>query len=395
MRLSSRLREVSASATLAVKAEAEKLRARGQPILDLSVGEPDFDTPDHVKQAAHRAIDENFTHYTVTAGIPELRRSIAARYADGFGSEWTEEAVAVGCGAKNILFALAQALFSPGDDVAIFVPYWVSYPEQVRLAGARPLFVPTREEDGFTPRAAALAERLTPAIRAVFLNSPCNPTGATIPATELREILALARERDLVVISDEVYEGFVYDGENHASVASLQREHGDRLVLVSGLSKSHAMTGWRIGYALGPTEIIRAAVKVLSHDSSQSCSISQKAALAALDGPNEPLLRMRADFETRRNYVVPALREVPGLRCSVPRGAFYVFPNVQELYERLDVSSSTEVANWLIRRARCATVPGEAFGLEGYVRISYAASMETLQEAMLRIREAVRFPSRS
>lgn len=383
------MREISLSATLAIKAEADRLRAAGVSVIDFGPGEPDFDTPRHIKDAAHRAIDENFTHYTQTPGISELRAAIAGRYAASFDTGWSADEVVVGCGAKNLLFAIAQALFSPGDEVAVFAPYWVSYPDQIRMAGARAIVVPTREADGFTPRAGDLTERLTSATRAVILNSPCNPTGSVIPMTELRAFAELARSRDLVVISDEVYEAFTYDGEKHASMASLADMIGDRLVVVSACSKSYAMTGWRVGYALGPSEIIRPVTKVLSHDSSQASSISQKAALAALTGPQERLTSMRVEYERRRNFIVSALQAMPGMQCATPRGAFYAFPNVTGLFEGFGVSSSTELANALVKQARCTTVPGEAFGMEGYLRVSYATSMDNLREGVDRIRRAV------
>ena len=391
MRLAPRLREVSLSATLAIKAEAERLREAGIAVIDLGPGEPDFDTPEHIKQEALRALEENFTHYTLTSGISTLRRALAERYARRYGSDWTEQEVVVACGAKNVLFALSQALFSSGDDVAVYSPYWVSFPDQIRLSGARPVFVPTREEDGFTPRASALAEHLTPAAKGVILNTPCNPSGATIPQTELREIARIAKERDLAVICDEVYEAFTYDGENHASMASFASEIRDRLVVVSAFSKSYAMTGWRVGYAIGASDIIKAAIKILSHDSSQAPSFSQRAALAALQGPQEPLAAMRAEYERRRNFMCSAIASIQGMRCSRPPGAFYLFPSVRDLYGPLGAESSTEVANYLLREARCATVPGEAFGCDGHLRLSYANSLENLREGMLRIGEAVGF----
>jgi aspartate aminotransferase len=390
MKLAARLRDVTVSATLAMKAEADRLKAAGLSVVDLGVGEPDFDTPEHIRQAACLALAEGFTHYTATAGIAPLRKALARRYEGLYGAPWGEDEVAVGCGAKNVLFALAQALFGPGDDVAIFTPWWVSYPDQVRLAGARPVFIPTREEDGFTPRAADLAARLTPATRGVILNTPCNPTGAVIPASELRAFATLAREKDLAVISDEVYEAFTWDGEPHASMASCADLLGDRLVVVSAFSKTYAMTGWRVGYAIGAGDIIRGVLKVLSHDSSQAPSFAQKAALAALEGPQDGLVAMRAEYGRRRSFVLDAVRSIPGMTAVRPRGAFYLYPNVRGLYPAFGATTSTEIGNALIRNARVATVPGEAFGEEGYLRISYATSLENLREGMTRIREAAR-----
>lgn len=389
MKLATRLRDVTVSATLALKAESDRLKAAGLSVMDLGVGEPDFDTPEPIRQAARAAMEEGFTHYTATAGIAPLRQALARRYAGLYGTAWTEDEVAVGCGAKNILFALSMALFGPGDDVAIFSPWWVSYPDQVRLAGARPLFIPTKESDEFVPRAAELAARLTPATRAVILNSPCNPTGAVIPASELKAFATLARERDLVIISDEVYEAFTWDGQPHASMASHAALLADRLVVVSAFSKSYAMTGWRVGYAIGARDIVKGAVKILSHDSSQAPSFAQKAALAALEGPQDALAAMRAEYDRRRSFIVEAARAVPGMTVVRPRGAFYLYPNVRGLYPAFHATSSTDVSNALLRHARVATVPGEAFGEEGYLRLSYAASLADLKEAMTRLREAV------
>jgi len=388
VKLAARLREITVSQTLALKAESDRLRAAGKSIVDLGVGEPDFDTPAHVKEAGIEAIRANFTHYTVTAGIGELRTAIAARYRERDAAGWTAEQVMVGCGAKNVLFALSMALWGPGDEVAIFSPYWVSYPDQIRLAGARPIIIPAREADGFVPRAEALAARLTPATRGVILNTPCNPSGATIPRAELAAFARLAVEKDLMLISDEVYEAFTYDGEHHASLAAFHAELEDRLIIVSALSKSYAMTGWRAGYAVGPVEAIRGALKILSHDSSQASSISQRAALAALAGPQGPLDAMRAEYERRRNFLHRALSELPGLRGRRPAGAFYYFPNVSGLAERMGLASSNEVATRLLQVAGCATIPGEAFGMPGYLRLSYAAPMAALEEAVRRIRDA-------
>lgn len=389
MKLASRMNGIAASATLAIKAETDRLKAAGRSIVDLGLGEPDFDTPLHVKEAAHRAIDANFTHYTATAGIPELRLAIADACARKTGTPWAPEQVVVGCGAKNVLFAICQSLFGPGDEVAYFSPYWVSYPEQIKLAGALPVAVPTEESDRFTPRAAALAKILTPRTRGVILNSPCNPSGSVIPPEELGAIADLAARHGFVVISDEVYEAFTYDGAQHASMGRHSDRIGDRLLVVSALSKSYAMTGWRVGYAAGPKELVRAIEIVMSHDASQAASISQRAALAAITGPQEPLTAMREEYEKRRDIVLEAVKAIPGMRCDRPAGAFYLFPNVREVCRTRGLSGSAELAAMLIREAACATVPGEAFGREGYLRISYAASREKLKEGMAAIRHAL------
>ena len=384
-RLARRVQGAAPSATLAMKAEADRLRAGGAVLYDLGLGEPDFDTPPHIKEAGQRAIRENRTHYTAVPGIVELRKAIAARYATTYGAKYGPDEVLTGCGAKGVLFALSQALIDPGDEVAIFAPYWVSYPEQIRLAGGVPVIVPTSEDEGFTPRAAALEARLTPRTRVIVLNSPCNPTGAMIPAAEWQGIADLALAHDIVVISDECYELFVYAGETFVSGASCLPRLKDRLVLVGAVSKSYAMTGWRVGYALGPRDIIGAAAMVQSHDASQAPSISQHAALAAITGDQAPVAVMLAEYAKRREVVLEEMRRIPDVRCATPKGAFYAFPNVTGLYGRLGVGGSEELAAMVLREAQVVTVPGDGFGAPGYIRISYAAPIETVREGIRRI----------
>lgn len=378
------------SATFAMKAEADRLRAQGATLIDLGLGEPDFDTPAHIRAAAVAAMEAGRTRYTSVEGIPALRRAIAARYRNIYGAPYGDEDVVVTSGGKGALFAVIQAILEPGDAVAIFAPYWTSYPEQVKLAGGDPVIVPTREEDRFVPRARDLAQALTPRTRAIIVNSPSNPTGAVVPLEEWEAIIDIANERDLILISDEVYESFVYDGATPFSASALHARLGERLVIAASFSKSYAMTGWRVGYALGGKDLIRAAATVQAHDASQAPTLSQYAALAALEGPQEPLALALAEYARRRAFIVPALRKIPGLTCAEPHGAFYVLPNVTGLQGPLKCANSHEVAMRLLREAGVVTVPGEGFGAPGHVRISYAAPLGALEEGVARIEGLLR-----
>jgi aspartate aminotransferase len=387
--LSRRVQRAAPSATLATKAEADRLRAAGVDLVDLGLGEPDFDTPEHVKEAARVAMRENRTHYTSVEGMPALRSAIAERYKARDGVTFGLDQIFAGSGAKGVLYAVIQALIDEGDEVAIFAPYWSSYPEQVKLAGGNPVIVPTREEDGFLPSAGALEARLTPKTRAVIVNSPCNPTGSVLGREGWSALASLAAARGLTVVCDEVYEAFVYDDLPFVSGAAMLPVLGDRLVIVSSLSKSYAMTGWRLGYALGPRELIGAAATVQAHDASQAPTLSQCAGLAALTGTQEPLRVMLAEYARRRAFLVPALQRIEGLACAEPRGAFYAFPRVTGLYGRLGVRSSAELGALLVREAGVVTVAGEGFGAPGYIRISYAASLPTIEQGVSRIEALV------
>ena len=389
MSLSRRVQRAAPSATLATKAEADRLRAAGADLVDLGLGEPDFDTPEHVKEAARDAMRRNQTHYTSVEGMPVLREAIADRYRVRDGATFGADQVLVASGAKGALYAIIQALIDDGDEVAIFAPYWSSYPEQVKLAGGSPVVIPTREDDGFLPSAGALEARLTPRLRAVIVNSPCNPTGSVLGRDGWSALAALAAARGLTVICDEVYEAFVYDGLPFVSGALLQPVLGDRLVIVSSLSKSYAMTGWRLGYALGPRDLIRAAATVQAHDASQAPTLSQCAGLAALTGTQEPLRLMLDEYARRRAFLVPALQRIEGIACGEPRGAFYAFPRVSSLYAPLGVRSSAEAAALLVREAGVVTVAGEGFGAPGYLRISYAASLPVIEQGVARIEALV------
>jgi aspartate aminotransferase len=393
MRLSRRVRELTPSATLQAKADAERVMREGLDVIDFGPGEPDFNTPEGIKDAAKRALDENFTHYTATAGIEDLRAGVAARSRERHGTEYVNEDVFIGCGAKNVLYLLAQAAFEAGDRVAMFAPYWVSFPDQVRLAGAEPIILPTREEDGFIARAGTLEAALQEgSIRALILNSPCNPTGAVIPAEELACFASLARRHDFLLIADETYEYFYYGAGQFASLAALSREIRDHLVLVSSFSKSYAMTGWRVGYALGPRPLMGALAKIQSHDASHTASFAMKGAVAALQIPQSVLDSMRDEYRRRRDLMHRGLEEVEGVRCKMPQGAFYLFPNVTGLMRRLGCTTSHQLARGLLLGPGIATVAGSAFGMEGHLRFSYATSAERIREGLRRLRECRRIP---
>jgi aspartate aminotransferase len=339
-----------------------------------------------VKRAAHRAIDENLSHYLATLGLPALRRAICEHYRRLYEADYGDNEVIVACGGKGALFNAAMALFGPGDEVIIPAPYWVSFPEQVRLAGATPVFQPSRQTDGFIARARDAEALITKATRGIILCSPSNPTGAIIPQDELTRFGDLALARDLYIIFDECYEKFLYEGLRHASLARDHKRLRDRLVLVSSLSKSYAMTGYRVGYAVADKPLISAMAVVQSHDTTHPTGVAQAAALEAMTGPQHDLERMIEEYRRRRDLIVLGLRSIPGVECLNPPGAFYAYPDVTGLYPRLRVNDSMGVATALLKDARIATVPGEAFGTPGYLRLSYALSAERIREGIERFR---------
>jgi aspartate aminotransferase len=391
--LSDRVKKIKPSATLAMDTKAKSMKAEGIDIVNFGVGEPDFDTPDNIKEAAIRAIRDGFTKYTPVGGIDPLKDAIAGKLLNDNGLEYSREEVIVSCGAKHSLYNIAQSLYGPGDEILIPSPYWVSYPDQVLLNDAVPVFVGTYEEDGFMLRPEALESKITKKTKALILNSPSNPTGSIYDRKTLEAIAEIAVRHNIYVISDEIYEKLVYDGLEHVSIASLGKEIKDRTIVVNGLSKSHAMTGWRIGYAAGPKELIKAMTNIQSQSTSNPASMSQKAAVEALTGPQHFTTRMREEFDKRRGFLVKGLNGIEGVRCLTPAGAFYAFPNVSALYGKKSVSrlisSSLDFALYLLEEANVALVHGEAFGDDKYIRISYATSMENIEKALTRIKEAV------
>lgn len=392
MHLSTRIASVAPSATLAVDALVRQARLAGVDVVGFGTGEPDFDTPEHIKEAARAALRDGRTKYTPSGGTPELRQAICADLARR-GLSYTPEEVIAAAGAKQALYNVFQVLLDPGDEVLIPAPYWVSYVEMVRLAGGVPVIVPSAEEAGFVPSLEALRERVSPRTRAVLVNSPANPTGALWPVELLRAVGELAVEQGLVIVSDEIYDRLLYDDARPVSVAVLAPEFRERTVVVNGVSKTYAMTGWRLGYAAGPAVLIRAMETLQSHSTSNPNTLAQAAAVAALTGPQEPVEAMRAEFAARRRLMVEGLNRLPGVACRPPAGAFYAFPNVSALFGRgvgeRRLASSTDLAEFLLEKARVAVVPGIAFGAEGYLRLSYATSRERIAEGLRRIRAAL------
>ena len=380
-----RLAQVSASATLKVAAEAERLRRAGHNVVDFSAGEPDFPTPDHVNAAAKAAIDAGFTKYTVAPGIPELRDAICARYKRDYGVDVTAAEVLMTVGGKQALFNTALALFDPGDEVITHAPYWPTIPEQVKLMGATPVIVPTRSADGFAVPAAAMIAAITPRTKAIIINSPANPTGALIDEAAMAAIADAAAEKGIWVIVDLCYEQLIYEPVPHNLVKVLFDRHRNRTVLAGSASKSYAMTGWRCGWTIAPKELTAAFNVIQGQSTSNITSITQKAALAAITGSQEPVRVMLDEYRQRRDNIHAWLTAHPGIKCVKPKGAFYLFPDVSGLLSADGVRTSADFAQALIEREHVVVTPGEAFDAPGYLRISYATSMEQLREGADRI----------
>ena len=380
MKLAERVSQLSPSPTMAVSAEANRLRASGQEVIDFSIGEPDFNTPDNIKNKGHQAIDENFTRYTAAAGIKDLKEAVVNKYQSQYGIDYTLPEVVISCGAKHTLFNLAFVLFEKGDEVLLPVPYWVTFPEQLKMVGATPVEVLTEEKDNFILRASAIKDKLTARTKAIIVNTPNNPTGAVIPEEEMEKIVALALDQNILIIFDECYEYFMFDGSKHISLAQFASRARHLSILVNTASKTYAMTGWRIGYLIAPSEICKAIGGVQSH-SANPASVSQKAAVESILGNQDSVSKMITEYDRRRQYVVDRLNGISGLSCTNPGGAFYAFPNVSN-YFKDGTSNSLEFSQWLLKEAGVAVVPGSAFGQEGYVRISFATSMENLIKGM-------------
>jgi aspartate aminotransferase len=371
------------SATLRVARRALELKAQGVSLVDFGAGEPDFDSPRVAVDAACQALADGFTRYTAGSGTPELRRALADRARTRWGAPWTAQQVVVTVGAKAALFQLALALFEEGQEVVLPAPSWVSFDEQIRFAGARPVPVPTAAREGFRIEAGPLLAAVTARTRAILINSPCNPTGGMAAAAELREIVSFAAAHGLLVISDETYERFVYD-QPHASAAALAAEFPETVVLVGSFSKTYAMTGWRIGYLMGPPVVVRAVENIQSHATSNPTSFAMVGALAALAGAEPEVEEMIAEYRARRDLLIPRLNQLPGFCCRPPAGAFYAFPDVAAAY-RPGRQGSVEFAEFLLEQARVAVVPGAAFGADGHIRISFACSRAELQAGLGRL----------
>jgi len=393
LQLARRLKVVKPSATLALNAKARALQAKGADVLSFAAGEPDFDTPGHIKDAAKAALDAGFTKYTATGGIPELKAAIVDKFKRENQLSFTQEQVIVSVGGKHALFNAFQALLSPGDEVIIFSPYWVSYPDMVRLADGVPVIVETSASDRWAPDPRELRKALTPRTKAVVFNSPSNPTGAVTSRKALEALAEVLRGHDCLLISDDIYERLLYVNEPFVNVANLSPELAARTLIVNGLSKAYSMTGWRLGYAAGPKELIAGMQMVQDQSTSNAASIIQKAAIAALNGPDEPVKEMVKAFHARRDRMVKGLNAIPGVTCLDPDGAFYCFPDVGQLigrrYKGQPITGSVQLSEILIDDFLLAAVPGEPFGAEGYLRLSFATSDEKIDKGLARLADFV------
>ncbi len=400
MSISQRARRIKPSPTLAITAKFKAMKAEGIDVVGFGAGEPDFDTPEHIKEAAIKAIKEGMTKYTPVGGIPALKNAIIEKFKRDNDLEYTPEQILVSPGAKYSLYLAMQVLLEKGDVIIIPAPYWVSYSDQALLADADFRLIQTTESTGFKITAKDLKkviddikqDGLNPKV--FLLNSPSNPTGAAYEAEELKEIGEVLAENNIWVISDEIYESLVYDGYKHRSIVSIVPALKEKAIVINGVSKTYSMTGWRIGYAAGPVDVIKAMTNIQSQSTSNPTSISQAAALAAITGPQDCVEEMRKEFDKRREYIVERLNSIPGITCFKPKGAFYVFPNVSGLFGKKvgdrTINSATDFAAYLLEDAKVAVVPGAGFGNDNYVRMSYATSMKEIERGLDRIEEAVK-----
>ncbi|HET6931682.1 MAG TPA: pyridoxal phosphate-dependent aminotransferase [Candidatus Acidoferrum sp.] len=387
MQLTNRINRIQTSPTALVISAAEQLKAKGVDIADFGPGEPDFPTPDHIKKAAVKAIEENRTKYTPTGGIMALREAIAAWHKRELASDYTARECVVTVGGKHSIFNAASVLIQNGDEVILPAPYWVSFPDIIKYAGGTPVIVQTSAEDGFAAKAADIEKAITPKTKMVIINSPSNPTGGVVDAPEFEKILAICKKRNIWVMGDECYSHFVYDPHKPFSIASAKDSKAN-VIIIGSVSKTFAMTGWRIGYTLAPEELIQAMIKVQSQSTSNPTSIAQYAALEAMRGSMDTVPPMLAEYAKRRKRIVEGLRAIPGITCEWPGGAFYAFPNVSaHLGEGKNAAAKndTELAKLLLEKAHVALVPGEAFGAPGFLRLSYATSIERIEEGLRRL----------
>jgi aspartate aminotransferase len=384
VRLAARIGRIEPSATMAAVAEAEKLRQQGIDVVDCTAGEPHFSTPQHIKDAAIAAINANFTRYTAVGGTLELKDAILRRHSQDFGSGYKRDEVYGSVGGKHALFNAISVLVDHGDEVILPVPYWVSFKDMVNYAGGKCVLLNADESQGFRVTAAMVERLITPRTKLIILNSPSNPSGAVISPADMTAVVRLAHERGIWVISDECYVYLNYAGENF-SVGSLN-EYRERFLVVGSLSKTYAMTGWRLGYTLGPAAVISAAQKLQSQSTSNPTSIVQKAAVAAMLGPQQCVADMRAEYIRLRDHIVTGVRSIPGIQCTMPEGAFYIYPNVSAYFGKSGLRAAADVAHGLLHKAHVATVAGEGFGTTDHIRISYATSLENLDKALERMK---------
>ena len=392
--LSKRVRSISPSPTLAITAEAKKMKTQGIDVVGFGAGEPDFDTPDHIKEAAKKALDRGFTKYTPASGMRELKEAVCRKLKEENGLEYEPDQVLISCGAKHSIFNAILALCDEGDEVILPSPYWVSYPEMIKLAQAKPVIIKTTQENNFKITPQQLEEAISSKTKLFILNSPSNPTGMIYTKDELRIISDILTEARIYCISDEIYEKIIYDGWEHTSIASLNPRIKELTILVNGVSKTYSMTGWRIGYAAGPKEIIQAMSNLQSHSTSNPTSVSQVAAIAALQSSQEEVRRMVDEFQRRRDHIVKRLNRIPGISCLKPPGAFYAFPDISRIigksYNGKIIRNSISLAQLLLYEAKVAVVPGAAFGADEHLRFSYATSMENIDKGLDRVEEFVK-----
>ena len=385
IKLTERIHRIEPSATMAVLAEADKLRSQGIDVVDFGAGEPHFATPQHIKDAAIAAIQANFTKYTAVAGTAELRDAIVKRHAADLHSDYRREEVIASVGGKHALFNALQVLVDHGDEVILPVPYWVSFKDIIRYAGGKPVLVETDESRNFALTAEMVLKNVSDRTKMIILNSPSNPSGAVMKPEDMTEIIRLAHERGIWVVSDECYVYLNYAAQNFSAGALV--EFKDRMVILGSLSKTYAMTGWRLGYALAPAAVVSAMAKLQSQSTSNPTSIVQKAAVAALNGPQGCVEEMRQEYIKLRDHVVNGLGSIPGVKCTLPEGAFYAYPNVSSFFGKSGVKSASDLAGRLLREAHVAAVPGEGFGTTDHIRVSYATSMKELDRGLERMRK--------
>ena len=394
MFLSKRVQNIKPSPTLAIEAKAKALKAAGEDIISFGAGEPDFDTPQNIKNAAITAINSGFTKYCPVAGTPDLKAAIVTKLKRENNLAYEDNQIIVSCGAKHSLYNLFSATLDPKDEIILPAPYWVSYPDMAALAGAKVKVIKTKEREGFKISPEKLKAAIGKRTKALVLNSPSNPCGCTYTFEELQKIADICLEHKILIFSDEIYEKLIYDNFKFYSIANVSKEVQDITVVVNGVSKAYAMTGWRIGYAAGPKEIITAMTNIQSQSTSNPTSIAMKAATEALNGPQDSVEIMRAEFEKRRDFIVERLNKIKGIHCTKPQGAFYVFPNIKKLlgktYNGKTIATCTEFAQYLLEVAKVAVVPGAAFGADGFIRLSYATSLDNIKNGLDRIEEVVK-----
>ncbi|MCF8010814.1 MAG: pyridoxal phosphate-dependent aminotransferase [Clostridiales bacterium] len=390
MEISQRAQNISASPTLAIDAKAKQMIADGKKVINFGAGEPDFDTPEHIKKAAVEALKEGATKYTPVAGIPSLKKAIIEKFSMDNGLDYESDQIVVSCGAKHSLYNAFMILCQQGDEVLLPAPYWVSYLEQIKLAGATPVAIKTREENGFKVTPEELQQAITSKTRLIILNSPGNPTGAVYTRDELSALAEVLVKNNVYIISDEIYEKLVYDGQEHISIAALDTQVKDCTVVINGMSKSYSMTGWRIGYTAAPHNVARSMANLQSHSTSNPTSIAQAGARAAITGSQAPLENMLEQFAERRKYMVESLKSMPGISCNIPGGAFYVFPNIKDLigksFNDKTIQNASDFASLALDEIQVAMVPGIAFGENECFRLSYATSMNSIEEGLNRLR---------